>query len=56
MRKSTSVRVSPEHAKELRLLKEVWKKQSIDDVLEELISPRRIEKAGVLEIEHATNI
>ena len=47
----TTIRVSSEHAKELRLLKEAWKKRSIDDVLEELIKPRRIEKVGILEIE-----
>lgn len=49
--RSTSIRVSPEHAKELRLLKIAWNKQTIDGVLEELIKARRIEKVGVLEIE-----
>lgn len=49
--RSTSVRISAKHARELRLLKEAWKKRSIDEVLEELIEPRRIEKIGAMEIE-----
>ena len=51
MREDTSVRVSQEHAKELRLLKIAWEKQTIDEVLEELIKPRRHEQVGVLQIE-----
>lgn len=49
--RNTSVRVSVEHARELRLLKEAWRKQSIDEVLETLIKPRRIDKIGAVGIE-----
>ena len=49
--KTKPIRVSEEHVHELWLLKKAWKKRSIDEVIEELIKPRRIEKIGALGIE-----
>ena len=43
-----SIKVSERHVRELRLLKEAWRKHSIDEVMEELIAPRRVEQAAVL--------
>ncbi len=38
------VRISREHLKELKLLQMAWGKPTLDDVLEALIAPRRLEK------------
>jgi len=43
-----SIKVSECHVRELRLLKEAWRKRSIDEVMEELIAPRRVEQAAIL--------
>lgn len=45
---TTPIRVSRRHAHDLRLLKEAWQKHSVDEVLEELIAPRRAEQAAIL--------
>jgi len=44
------VRLSKAHLDELHVLKVVWDLHSLDDVVEELIRPRRIDKIKVLNI------
>ena len=42
--------MSKAHLDELHVLKVVWDLHSLDDVVEELIRPRRIDKIKVLNI------
>ena len=49
--KTQPARISKEHLRELNLLKIAWEKHSIDEVLEILIAPHRVEKIKALGIE-----
>ena len=51
MSKWVSIKISDEHLKDLHLLKLAWCKTSIDDVLERLIMPHRIDQIKALGIE-----
>ena len=47
---STQVRVSLEHWKEIRLLKIAWGCTKLDQVVERLLQPHRLDKIKALDI------
>lgn len=46
----TSMRLSKEHARELELLRLAWGMKTLDEVLERIIAPHRLEKLKALGI------